>query len=244
MTRQHGSSLAQATPGHPTDRPPSEADAYYRHERREVEPLLPPRAERVLDVGCGAGTTLAWLKQRYPAALTIGLEGNPAVRGALERNADIAHIVDLNNDIPDVGAPDLILCLDVLEHLVYPERTLARLAGILAPHGTIVVSLPNVAHLSVALPLAVLGEFRYRDAGILDRTHLHFFVQRSAVELFQQAGLVVEHGLRLGFAGARSWIADRMTLGLMKNRLTKQYVLAGRPLNGDLRQRPISWQRG
>ncbi|NJN00477.1 MAG: hypothetical protein HC793_02210 [Aquincola sp.] len=36
---------------------------YFAHARREIEPLLPARAMRVLEIGCGDGSTLAWLKQ-------------------------------------------------------------------------------------------------------------------------------------------------------------------------------------
>ena len=157
-------------------------------------------------------------------------------------NADVAHIVDLNEDIPDVGEPDLILCLDVLEHLIAPERVLALLVGILAPGGTIIVSLPNVAHLSVSLPLVLHGEFRYRDAGILDRTHLRFFVKRSALELLNRAGLVVKHGLQLGFDGPKSRLANLATLGILRDRLTKQYLLAAQPAADNEKQGTIKWQ--
>jgi 2-polyprenyl-3-methyl-5-hydroxy-6-metoxy-1,4-benzoquinol methylase len=221
-----------------------EATAYYRHERSDIGPLLPTHARLILDVGCGEGATLAWLKGRYPTAVTIGLEGNPGLRNRLSTNADVAHIVDLNDDIPNVGSPDLILCLDVLEHLTAPEQVLARLAGILAPNGTVIVSLPNVAHLSVSLPLITRGEFQYRDAGILDRTHLRFFVKRSAIELLNGAGLIVEHALRLGLDGAKSQWVNLISFGLLQDHLTTQYVLAARLAGDSRRQGAIKWQLG
>jgi 2-polyprenyl-3-methyl-5-hydroxy-6-metoxy-1,4-benzoquinol methylase len=61
--------------------------------------------------------------------------------------------------IPDLGSPDLILCLDVLEHLVAPAEVLAGLTARLNRGGTVMVSLPNVAHLSVSLPLLLSGRF-------------------------------------------------------------------------------------
>jgi hypothetical protein len=45
-----------------------------------------------------------------------------------------------------------------------------------------VISVPNVAHLSVRAQL-LFGRFRYSDRGILDRTHLRFFTRRTIVEL-------------------------------------------------------------
>ena len=52
----------------------NEPAAYFRHERLEVKLLLPARARRILDIGCGEGTTLAWLKGHYPAAVTSDLK--------------------------------------------------------------------------------------------------------------------------------------------------------------------------
>ncbi|MBZ5671576.1 MAG: hypothetical protein LAO04_17845, partial [Acidobacteriia bacterium] len=43
-----------------------------------------------------------------------------------------------------------------------------------APGGTVIVSVPNVAHLWVRLSL-LAGRFDYADRGILDRSHLRFF---------------------------------------------------------------------
>jgi trans-aconitate methyltransferase len=213
---------------------------YYDHIRSDILPLLPPDARRIVDVGCSAGGTLAWLRKRYPNAHTIGLEGNSDLKNELSRNADEAHIVDLTKEIPDLGKPDLMLFLDILEHLPDPETVLRRITDQLSPDGTIIVSVPNVAHLSVALPLILFGAFQYRDAGILDRTHLRFFVQQSAIELLSKAGFRVDRGL-LGGLGRRDRLADRLTFGLLRRRLTKQFILRG--IREETRTAaPIRWE--
>ncbi len=51
-------------------------------------------------------------------------------------------------------------------------------------------SLPNIAHGDVRLSL-LRGSFRYRDLGLLDRTHLRFFTVDSVRELLGEAGLAV-----------------------------------------------------
>jgi 2-polyprenyl-3-methyl-5-hydroxy-6-metoxy-1,4-benzoquinol methylase len=216
-------------------------DGYFRHERSEIAPLLPATATRIVDVGCGAGATAMWLKERYHAAHVVGLEGNPALRSELDKCLDEVHIVDLNGPLPDVGVPDVVLFLDVLEHLVKPEVVLATLTAAMPPHGTVIVSLPNVAHLSVSLPL-LRGQFTYRDAGILDRTHLRFFVRDTAVALMNSAGLIVERGLRSGLQGHRSRILDYASCGLLREHLTKQYILAGRRAAAGTPQGPILWR--
>ena len=217
------------------------AEDYYSHIRTEILPLLPAQASCIVDVGCGAGATLAWLRTVYPSAHTIGLEGNAAMKSAISANADEACILDLNGGPPSLKQPDLMLFLDVLEHVQDPLSVLVRLTSQLSAGGTIIVSVPNVAHLSVAIPLLLRGRFDYRDAGILDRTHLRFFVQQSAVALLRDAGFLVDRGLMSGFEGPRTRLLDRVTLGTMRRRLAKQYILRGsRPLS-DAPARDIRW---
>jgi SAM-dependent methyltransferase len=187
------------------------------------------------------GRTTAWLRSRYPGSHTTALEGNPAAAAELARNADRVCIVDLNGPLPDVGSPDLILFLDVLEHLARPDEVLQQLTATMAAGGTVIVSLPNVAHLSVSVPLLFAARFDYRDAGILDRTHLRFFVHDSAIALMNRSGLIVRHGIRHGITGPRSRALDRLTAGLVRDHLTKQYILAGTRAEKGTTQGRVQW---
>jgi hypothetical protein len=49
-----------------------------------------------------------------------------------------------------------------------------------------VISVPNVAHLSVRLAL-LNGNFTYRDTGLLDRTHLRFFDRPGVDRLLSES---------------------------------------------------------
>jgi hypothetical protein len=85
---------------------------------------------------------------------------------------------------------DVVLCLDVLEHLVEPLDTLRRLKDLLTPSGILVASIPNVTHAAVRLQL-LGGAFTYTDTGLLDRTHVRFFDRTEVTALFDDAGLTV-----------------------------------------------------
>ena len=220
--------------------PPVAEQEYFKRVRREIVPLLPREATLILDVGAGAGLTAAWVKSRYPGSRAIAIEGNPAMGPELRRNVDDAHIADLNGPLPDVGCPDLMLFLDVLEHLVRPDDVLKRLTSRLAPGGTVIVSVPNVAHASVSIPL-LMGRFEYRSAGILDRTHLRFFVRETAVALLEGAGLSVVGGLRSGFDGPRTRLLDRLSAGVLRDQLTKQYVMAAVRPAGEPARSAVRW---
>jgi hypothetical protein len=55
-----------------------------------------------------------------------------------------------------------------------------------------IASIPNVAHYSVAFPLILGGRWNYQAEGLLDQTHLRFFVAQTAIKLMTSAGSVIE----------------------------------------------------
>lgn len=209
-------------------------DAYYSFVRRDIEPLLPERAERVLEVGCGNGGTLAWLKSAGRVAWTAGIEICPEAAAVARQRVDELHEGDVDREIGNFAPAsiDLILCLDVLEHLVDPWLTLRRLQPLLRPGARLIVSLPNVRHHSVLLPLLCSGSWRYARAGIMDRTHLRFFSRETALELLEQADLQLA-GERSTYAwGSRDRWKDLATFGLLRPFLSFQYLFCAdrRPL--------------
>jgi 2-polyprenyl-3-methyl-5-hydroxy-6-metoxy-1,4-benzoquinol methylase len=52
---------------------------------------------------------------------------------------------------------DLVVFLDVLEHLVHPWSALRHASSLLRPRGVVVASIPNVRHVSVTFPLLTRG---------------------------------------------------------------------------------------
>jgi SAM-dependent methyltransferase len=214
---------------------------YFGHVRREIGALLPMEANDILEVGCASGLTLKWLKSRYPQARTTGVDGFVANLPLIQANADVGLIADLDRPLPSLGMFDLILALDVLEHLRDAEQVLATLVSQhLKPGGSVIVSLPAVSHYSVSLPLLLARKFQYAEAGILDRTHLRLYVEDSSVGLMNKAGLNVVDGLLGGLSGRRVRIANSMTGGMLKHWLTKQYIMRGVVAAGG--QPPVRWR--
>lgn len=76
---------------------------------------------------------------------------------------------------------------DVLEHLRDPGRALTLLRRFVKPEGVLLVSLPNVANVTVRFSL-LLGRFDYAPRGILDATHLRFFTRRTGRALLESHG--------------------------------------------------------
>ncbi|HEY0661558.1 MAG TPA: methyltransferase domain-containing protein [Lysobacter sp.] len=146
----------------------------------------------VLDVGCWNGT-LGRTLIRDADAIVDGIERDP-VQAQLARDVGYrtVDVADLDYGIPEANGRsyDFILCGDVLEHLVHPDAVLATLAQRLKPGGRAIVSLPNIAFAANRLT-HLQGRWDYKDYGILDRTHLRFFTQRTMVALVEGAGLRV-----------------------------------------------------
>jgi 2-polyprenyl-3-methyl-5-hydroxy-6-metoxy-1,4-benzoquinol methylase len=83
---------------------------------------------------------------------------------------------------------DYIIFADVLEHLYNPKKVLKKSSEMLKEDGSILLSIPNVAHNSVIIDL-INNEFNYRDVGLLDDTHIRFFTNNSFKRLVTEVGL-------------------------------------------------------
>lgn len=200
---------------------------YFSAARTAILPLLSDNAERVLEIGCGAGQTLAMLKQQGFCRQTVGVECFADAAAQAKNRVDDVYCLDVEKQaLPaDLGRFDLILLLDVLEHLVDPWSFLSRLRHqYLTDQGHIIISLPNARHFSLVLPL-LLGRFDYQERGILDKTHLRFFTRKSMHELIAGAGLSIEKTKRTSLElHLNSGKLNCLTLGLFSDFLTSQYI--------------------
>ena len=149
-----------------------------------------PAGATVLDVGPWTGAHGRHLMQ-HSGATVDGVETDAeaaAVAGADYREVIVGPVDDEAVQARlDGRGYDTILFLDVLEHLRDPAAILSAARAWLRPGGTVLCSLPNVAHWRVRLALA-RGRFDYADNGLMDRTHLRWFTRDSARELVAGAG--------------------------------------------------------
>ena len=155
-------------------------DAHDRTSLTVLAQLIPPAAQ-VLDLGCGSGALGEYLA-RTRNCTSDGLtwseaeaaQARPHYRQMIVADLETADLLQL---FPRKSYT-AIVCADVLEHLSHPERILQACRELLAPDGQLFFSVPNAGYSGLLAEL-LLGEFEYRDEGILDRTHLRFFTRRS-----------------------------------------------------------------
>jgi 2-polyprenyl-6-hydroxyphenyl methylase/3-demethylubiquinone-9 3-methyltransferase len=115
---------------------------------------------RILDVGCGGGI-LSEAMAKYGAQV-LGIDLAPAVLDvaelhALEANIDVKYRAVAAEDlaVESPGAFDVVTCMEMLEHVPQPTRTLAALATLVKPGGDVIVSTLNRSALAFAV--AIIG---------------------------------------------------------------------------------------
>ncbi len=145
-----------------------------------------PAGARVLDLGCAGGYMGAVLRSQKHCFVR-GLDVAPVQEGILDEFA--SH--DLNDGVPPIGPGqyDVVLLLDVIEHLNRPEAFLEEMHRALgaSPRTEVIISTANIACLVTRLML-VAGQFNYGKRGILDVTHTRLFTFASLRRALVQAG--------------------------------------------------------
>ncbi|WP_137699818.1 methyltransferase domain-containing protein [Marimonas lutisalis] len=97
----------------------------------------------VIDLGCGNGAMGQSLRERYPGHRIVGVDASPAML-AKARETGAYHALD-ESDIADWSEDraGLIYSNAALHWLAGHEALFPRLAGMLAPGGTLAVQMPH-----------------------------------------------------------------------------------------------------
>lgn len=170
---------------------PSSKHPYYQFSRPEMKQFLPISYSKVLEVGCGEGN------------FRINLEGSHEYWG-IEQSDTASAIAKSNLDKVLTGTYekcaqelpnkyfDLIVCNDVIEHMEDHKGFLLNLKKKLSPSGSLVISIPNVRYIPNLMEFLFKKDWHYRDAGILDSTHLRFFTKKSLIRVLNETGWKIE----------------------------------------------------
>ncbi len=113
---------------------------------KELDRLRPPGGwRRALDVGCGDGLFFDVLR-RY-AAEVEGVEPDRALVSAERAAEGRIHVRPFDREFRPGRRYDLMLFLDVLEHIPDAEGAVAHAADLLEPGGVVLVTVPAFRHL-------------------------------------------------------------------------------------------------
>jgi len=189
---------------------------YFSNQRQEVAAFLPSLADgaRVIDIGCGEGAFRANLKT---STEYWGVEPEAGAARIAEKNLYkvlVGAYSEVSECIPD-NYFDVVICADVIEHMSDPEAFLYSIKTKLRPGGFIVGSIPNLRYISALYEILVKKDFKYKDDGIMDRTHLRFFTRKSFKYTINSCGYIFEEYAGINQFRYRSKSIKRLAIGVV-----------------------------
>lgn len=181
-----------------------------QHYLRMLERSRPP-GRQLVEVGCSAGASLAvaaaagWDVQgvEVSAASAAVAQQRPGVRAV--------HTGRLEDAPLDDGQTDVVMLLDVLEHIDPPEETLATIHRLLRPGGLVLIVTPDGGSLSTRL-MGARWPHLFVD-------HVILFSRQGLRRCLEQAGFRVE---KVGFAW--KWVNLDM---LVRHATIHRHVVGG-----------------
>lgn len=149
------------------------------------------KGSKVLEIGCATGYFSKELVKRNCEVWGVEIDKKAAkIAKRYLKEIFIGDVDDIGESTFRKNFFDYILLQDVLEHIVYPEKVMRKIKPYLKNGGKIIISTPNFSHISILLSLFT-GDFYYNDKGLMDKTHVHFFTEKSLKKMLQEEGFKI-----------------------------------------------------
>jgi 2-polyprenyl-3-methyl-5-hydroxy-6-metoxy-1,4-benzoquinol methylase len=171
-------------------------DGYWTQRGRETNEALRrwvlaaawlPQTGTLLDVGCGGGDFLKYLRTVRPGIRARGADVSAeAVSRTREAGFDADVLDPAQQDLPG-GPYDFITCFEVIEHIAEAEAVLRRMKAAFTKQ--LIISVPNIGHFSCRLRLAVFGRFPLTRVMLHVKEHVRHWTPKDFREWSEHEGL-------------------------------------------------------
>ena len=187
----------------------------------------------LLEIGCGSGYFISFLEETFPGAKLTGIEYDPRLISVIRSKTKSATILNENAEDFEYGDAlfDVIVSLQVIEHLHRPEAMLLRVNEVLLPGGIFILATPNLTGLGARM---MKDKWHgYRD----DHVSLHGFSEWvsilknngftplycgstffSGIPLLNKLPLGIINWLFLFLFGSLKWEHGESFIGVFKKR--------------------------
>lgn len=163
-----------------------------------IKKLLPPNAAlRLLDFGCGTAYMLKEVVKIRPDYHVYGVDISSRGLSVARRRVPLGkfRLVSDNQHIPfPSNSFDIILALDVLEHLYDTKMAFAQLARVLKPNGVLIVTVPYNGKLKFILATLLAFDWYFSPYS----PHIRFFREASIKKCLRDAHLALQ---KIGYFG-------------------------------------------
>ena len=187
--------------------------------------------KNVCDIGCGNGLFTSYLKEKTNCNL-VGIDGSAyGLKQAAERGYDKTFLI---NDMCTEKLPvesesfDLVVCKDVLEHLLDPLAVMCETERVLKPEGLALITVPNHFSLFHRLKFFITNKIDtqnyFPESEEYSFPHIRFFTNQGLEKLLNEAGLEIIRDYSPVFAFVAPFI-QRLPLG----KLFSQYLARRAP---------------
>lgn len=183
----------------------------YRHHLRKrrayVDAVIaaladgPPAGRRALDIGCGDGTHLPWLRSHASEVYASDYNVTRLMRAQRFGQARCVFMADVTNYPARDDSFDLIFFNHVLEHIHDDVGALREVHRILKPGGLLVLGVPNEAEWFWRLA------YRLQPRMLRTSDHVQFYTAETIEAKCRTAGFVVREVKRIGY-GVPHWTLD------------------------------------
>lgn len=149
--------------------------------------------KRILEIGCGNGQFLHFLSAS--GANVIGCELSYDACNFINNRLGIRVLYgSLEENIEQIGKVDVVVMNDVIEHLIYPQKTLQQINSLLSINGLLLIWTPNGSEAGTTLETAIKW-----DGFKVDLEHLQYFSSNTIRKLANQFNYDIIHLESLGF---------------------------------------------
>jgi 2-polyprenyl-3-methyl-5-hydroxy-6-metoxy-1,4-benzoquinol methylase len=144
---------------------------------------------RVLDLGCGNGSLSSVIAQQ--GYEVVGIEESGQGAAIARQNFPDCHFIEATiYDLPYAelqNSFDVVLSVEVIEHLFYPRELVRAAKECLKPNGRLILTTPYHGYLK-NLALAVSGKMDKHFHALWDGGHIKFFSVSTLTSLLKTEG--------------------------------------------------------
>jgi SAM-dependent methyltransferase len=163
----------------------------------ELLSFVPPAAVKVVQLGCGDGAFAKAYKQINTVCNYTGIERDAIAAEQARAHCDFVYSQDFETADEQrdrqLAQANCWVLDGALERVRDPWAVLAKIRSSMAADGTLVLSVRNIQHWSAQVRLN-MGDFRYREDGVLLKDELRQFTRGSLLELLAQSGFRLTGG--------------------------------------------------